>query len=166
MTIKCPPLITIALLCLGLMAGGCSHSPTKTSNLVLARFLIEADASQAAIQVTLPISGVGVRVKPKPVLTEYDVVSVAEAQVDMGRCVLFHLSASAARDLYRLSATNIGRRLVLVMNGQPMGARVLDGPVEGGALFIFLELPDTALAQVVKDVNYTSDKIQQEAVRQ
>lgn len=164
MTMKCSALFSILLLVLGLVASGCSNPPTDPRPLVIARFLVEEEATQDAIRVTLPLSGVAVRVNPKPVITEFDIVSVAEAQVDLGRCLLFRFSSPAARDLYRLTATNIGRRLVLVLNGQPVGARVVNRPVEGGMLFIFLELPDTALAQVVDDLNYTSDRIQQEAV--
>jgi hypothetical protein len=155
----------ILLLCFSMLMGGCVHQPLETHALVIARFLIEADATQTAIQVTLPLSGVAIRVAPKPVITEFDITSVAEAQVDLGRCVLFRLSNSAARDLYRLTATNIGQRLVLVLNGQPVGARVVDRPIEGGMLFIFLELPDETLGQLVDDLNFTTGKVQEEVAR-
>ncbi|MCF7687238.1 MAG: hypothetical protein K9M98_08470 [Cephaloticoccus sp.] len=155
--------MTFWTLALSLLMGGCFNPPAEPRPLVIARFLIEASATQAAIPVTLPVSGVKVRVIPKPVLTEFDILSVAEAQVDMGRCMLFRVTAPAARDLYRLTASQVGRRLVLVLNGQPVGARVIDRPVEGGMLFIFLELPAVALPQLADDLNYTAGKIQQEA---
>jgi preprotein translocase subunit SecD len=155
----------------GILAGvlwllaGCASKPTDTRADVVARFLIEADASQPAINVVLPVSGVAVRVRPKPVVTEFDIIQVAEADVDLGRCALFRLSASAGRDVYRLTAANINRRLVLVMNGQPIGVRVIDRPIEGGLLFIFLEVPDASLRQLVDDLNHTTRKIQLEAAR-
>jgi len=157
--------ITFLSLALSLLMGGCASPPADSRPLVIARFLIEANASQAAIPVTLPVSGVRVRIIPKPVLTEFDILSVAEAQVDMGRCMLFRVTAPAARDLYRLTASQVGRRLVLVLNGQPVGARVIERPLEAGMLFIFLELPDAALPQLADDLNYTAGKILQEAAR-
>jgi len=90
---------------------------------------------------------------------------VVEAEVDLGRCALFRLSVPAGRDLYRLTAANISRRLVLVINGQAIGVRVIDRPIEGGMLFIFMEVPDAALSQLVADLNYTTRKIQEEAAR-
>lgn len=144
---------------------GCANPPAETRATMVARFLMEADDTQAALPIMLPVSGVKLRVLPKPVVTEFDIVSVAEAQVDMGRCALFRFSAAAGRDLYRLTATNLGRRLVLVINGQPVGARVIDRPLENGLLFIFLEVPDNTLARTVEDLNYTTMRIQQEAAR-
>jgi hypothetical protein len=156
---------------MGLMAGllwlltSCASKPTSERSLVVARFLIEAGENQPAVNVVLPISGVAVRAQPKPVVTEFDIIEVVEAEVDLGRCALFRLSVPAGRDLYRLTAANISRRLVLVINGQAIGVRVIDRPIEGGMLFIFMEVPDAALSQLVADLNYTTRKIQEEAAR-
>lgn len=133
--------------------------------MVVARFLIEADSAKGALEVSLPISGVRVRVAPKPVVTEFDIRSVTEAEVEMGRCVLFQLSPAASRDLYRLSASNIGRRLVVVLNGEPLGARVMERPLEAGMLFIFLEVPDESLPDLVENLNHTTMLIQKEDAR-
>jgi len=127
--------------------------------------LIETEADRGALVITLPVSGVRVHTAPKPVITEFDLKSVSEARVDLGHCVVFHLAPAAARDLYRLTATNIGRRLVLLVNGEPIGARVIDGPVEAGLLFMFVEVPDANLADLVADLNYTTKLIQKETAR-
>jgi hypothetical protein len=156
-----------ALLMLVLVGGlaGCRSKTADLTPTVVPRFLIESDAGRGAIAVTLPVSGVQVRVAPKPVITEYDITSVAEARVDLGSCLLFQLTPAASRDLYRLSAENISRRLVLLINGQPMGARVIDRPLEAGMLFIFVEVPDASLPAMVKNLNHTAEIMQREAAK-
>jgi len=153
------------LLGLLLLGGGCQSRPDESQYTAVARFLIEADSAKGALEVVLPMSGVPVRVAPKPVITEFDIRRVVEAEVQMGRCVLFQLSSAASRDLYRLSASNINRRLVVVINGEALGARVIDRPLEGGTLFIFLEVPDENLPQLVEDLNATTMLIQEEVER-
>ena len=153
------------LLGLLLLGAGCQTRPDESQYTAVARFLIEADSAKGALQVVLPMSGVSVRVAPKPVITEFDIRRVVEAEVEMGRCVLFQLSSAASRDLYRLSASNISRRLVVVINGEALGARVIDRPLEGGTLFIFLEVPDENLPQLVEDLNATTMLIQEEVER-
>lgn len=148
---------------LGLLLAACQSRTDSTRPLAVARFLIETDANRGAVEVTLPVSRVHVRVAPKPVLTEYDIVGVAEAKVDLGHCLLFQLTPAAARDLYRLSAQRLNHRLVLLVNGHPVGARVIDRPLEAGALLIFLEVPDASLPSFVRDINATSQRLQQEA---
>lgn len=158
--------ILAIILLLALALAGCRTRTASEAPTAVARFLIETDSERGAVGVTLPVSGVQIRAAPKPVITEYDIAGVAEAKVDLGRCVLFQLSPAAARDLYRLTATNIGRRLVLLVNGGALGARVIDRPIEGGMLFIFLEVPDEALPDMVKELNHTSKILQREAARQ
>lgn len=163
---RMPRIILQTLLLLGVVAmPACNTKPKITGATAVARFLMEADATQAAIDVTLPVSGLRLRIVAKPVITEFDIVRVAEAQVDMGRCLAFQLSSSAARDLYRLSASNLGKRLVLLVNGQPMGARVLDRAIEGGVLFIFVEVPDENLPRLVEDMNHTATLLQEAAAK-
>ncbi|MBW7895570.1 MAG: hypothetical protein H3C27_10695 [Opitutaceae bacterium] len=148
-----------------LLLAGCQHRRAPEPPTAVARFLIETEADSAAVVVTLPASGVRVRTAAKPVITEFDLAGVAEVQVDLGRCLLFQLTPAATRDLYRLSAQNLGRRLVLVINGRALGVRVLDRPLEADALFIFLEVPDNELKTMVEDLNRTTAWLQQEAAR-
>ena len=98
-------------------------------------------------------------------LSILDLVRVTEAKVDLGPCLLFQLTPAATRDIYRLSARNINRRLVLVLNGDPVGVRVIDRPVEAGMLFIFLEVPNAALPKLVVDLNRTCKRLQTEAAK-
>ena len=64
------------------------------------------------------------------------------------------------RDLYRVSASNQGRRFVLMINGEAVGARLIDGPLSGGVLFVFAEVPDDALPALVANLKKTSADLQ------
>lgn len=148
-----------------LALSACNSTRKVEPTSAVARFVIEADAGQPAVTLVLPVSGVTLRVQPKPVITEFDIIGVAEAQVEMGRCLAFRLSGSAARDLYRLTGTNIGSRLVLLVDGQPLGARVIDRPMEGGVIFIFAEVPDANLPELVKNLNHTVALLQEQVAK-
>ncbi|MCC6414904.1 MAG: hypothetical protein IT582_03220 [Opitutaceae bacterium] len=143
----------------------CATPPPVAPATAVARFVIEAGAEQSAVGVVLPVSGVALRVRPKPVITEFDIVGVVEAQVEMGRCLAFRLTGGAARDLYRLTGTSIGSRLVLLVDGRPLGARVIDRPIEGGVIFIFAEVPEASLARLVTDLNNTVALLQEQAAK-
>ena len=54
---------------------------------------------------------------------------------------------------------------MVVINGEALGARVIDRPLEAGALFIFLEVPDETLPQLVEDLNATTMLIQEQVGR-
>ncbi len=127
------------------------YSPT------LARFFIETPAG--TVGMTLPQSGVQLAVSAKPMITEFDFVDVAVAQVELGRCLMFRLTPAAARDLYRLSVTNQGRRLVLVVNGVPLGARRIDRPLDNGTVLVFAEVADDALPALANNLRKTSAEL-------
>lgn len=148
----------------GLWLAGCvttapAPEEPKPAPLV-ARFFLEAKPSEAGLPVTLPRSGVTVPVQPKPVLVEHDVVNAEVVQVDLGRCLLFQLSPAAARDLYRLSVGAVGRRLVLSLNDEFVGARPIEGAMSDGTVLTFVELPDEALPGLVARLKHTSAEVQ------
>lgn len=157
---------TSLLLAVGLAGlAGCGTTPE--SRLVadtVARFYLESPPGQGT-PVTLPRSQVGLRVNPKPVLTEGDLANVELVQVDLGRCLMFQLTPAAARDFYRLSVTNQGRRLVLHLNGAALGARRLDGAITDGVVFVFVELPDDELPGLVERLKRTIAAVQREVRR-
>ena len=113
----------------------------------------------------LPQSGVHLTVNPQPVVAEGDFTNVELVQVELGKCLMFQLSPSAARDFHRLSGSHQGRRLVLVINGEPLGARRIDGPVANGVVFVFIELPDEALPKLVENLKSTTVTLQREIAR-
>ena len=149
-----------------LFAAGCDSldSTTRDFTPTLARFFLETNNTGAST-VVLPISGVRVAIGDKPIFTEGDIVDVDLAQVDLGRCLLFHLTPSAARDLYRFSGANQGRRLVLVLNNVPIGARRIDSPINDGAVFVFAEVSDADLPVLATNLKKTSAELQRAIAR-
>jgi hypothetical protein len=149
----------IPLLCaLGLLLAACQSPPPPDYSPTLARFFIETPSG--TVGMTLPRSDVQVAVSPKPVLTEFDFADVAVAQVELGRCLMFQLTTAAARDLYRLSVPNQGRRLVLVVNGVPLGARLIDRPLDAGVVLVFAEVDDDTLPVLAENLRKTSAELQ------
>lgn len=168
-TESCRCIFRIAALLLAMVMGwagsGCqSAAKLRDFSVVPARFHLEA-AGTDGIPVTLPRSGVGVIVNPKPVLTETDIANVELVRVDLGQCLLFQLTPVAARDFYRLSATHQGRRLVVLLDGVAVGARRLDGVIANGGIFMFVEIPDEALPGLVEKLKLSSAGLQRERAR-
>jgi hypothetical protein len=146
----------------GLLAlAGCnSKTEKKDFDTVIARFLIEADEGDAFATVTLPVSGVQIAVNNRPVVTEFDFTGVQLAKSDMGQFLVFMLTPDATRDVYRVSASNQGKRLVLFINGIPVGARMIDRPFNTGAITVFAAIPESELPKLVKNMDATSVDIQ------
>lgn len=140
--------------------GGCQTAkvPTDYEPLV-ARFFIEAKTNEASIALQLPVSGVSIAVNPRPVIVEYDIVNAEMARVEMGACLMVQLTSAAARDLYRFSVSNQGRRLVLSLNDAPFGVRRIEQAMTEGAILIFVEVPDAELPQLVNRLKRTSADI-------
>jgi len=147
------------------LLAGCAGPSVRDYAVTRPRFFLEAAPNTDGTVVVLPKSGVNVSVNSKPVLTEGDIVNVELAQVDLGKCLLFELSPSARRDFYRLSGTHQGRRLVLTVNDYPLGARRIDGAIENGVVFIFVEMDDDALPQLVTNLKKSTVALQQELRR-
>ncbi len=153
-----------AVLLLG--SSGCqSTRPATSDGTVWARFHLESAPDVAGLPLALPQSGSRIAVNPKPVITEGDVVNVELVQVDLGKCLMFQLTTSAARDFYRLSGTHQGRRLVLVVNDVAVGARRIDGAMADGVVYIFVELPDDELPQLAARLKKSSIAYQREIAR-
>lgn len=149
---------------LALAGCGSLNSPTRDFTPTLARFFLETSDVKAST-VVLPVSGARIAIGDKPVFAEGDIVDVDLVQVELGRCLLFHLTPSAARDFYRLSGSSQGRRLVLVLNNVPVGARRLDAAIGDGAVFVFVEVSDTELAVLATNLRKTSAELQRAIAR-
>lgn len=144
-----------ALAILLLALAGCQSPVVREGEPVVARFWLEAETGRT-VEVALPVSETKIRVLARPVISEFDIVNVELAQVELGLCLMFQMTPGAARDLYRLSASNQGRRLVLFLNDEPAGARVIERPIEGGVLYTFVELPDAELPALVQSLKQTA----------
>ena len=146
---------TILLALLVCVLAGCRTAAPQLTVAERARFYLES-ADESGERLTLPQSGVQISVQSKPVFTEYDIVDVRIAQVELGQCLAFQLTPAAARDLQRLSAARPGQRLVLLLGGVPFGARRLGQPLDRGVLLVFVEVPDAALPALVANLRETS----------
>jgi len=164
------PVSRLAFFLLGLVTvfavAGCNTFSSKRDYTPsVARFYIEATDGDAFAPAVLPISGVQVAVSNKPFITELDIVHVDIVVSDMGRLLVFQLTPAAARDLYRYTGDNQGRRIVVAINGVPLGARQIDGPFNGGAIAMFVEVPEEQLPLLVKNLNGTSAEIQKASAK-
>lgn len=156
--------IVLALVVFGLV-GGCGSSPApKDYTPTAARFFLESGSGDGT-PVALPQSGVRLTVNSRPVIAETDIVNVELVQVDLGKCLLFQLTPAASRDFYRLSVTHQGRRLVVLIDGVPLGARRIDGAIMNGGIYVFVEVPDAALPTLVENLKKTAAALQREIVR-
>lgn len=146
------------VLAVAVLAGCQTNEPTAAKDYepLVARFYLETKPDEVGVAVALPQSGVAISVSPKPVVVEYDIANAEVAQVDLGRCLLLQLNPSATRDLYRLSVSSVGRRLVLSLNDQFVGARRIDTAMSDGVILIFLESPDSELPALVERLKRTS----------
>lgn len=160
----------LAFLLLGLAAllvtAACNTSTKKKDyDITVARFYMEANEGESFASVTLPVSGVQIALNSKPVVTEYDFVAVQVAESDLGKFLVFTLTADAARDIYRITGSNQGKRLVLFINDKPVGARVIDRPFATGAISVFAALPDELLIDLAKNMHATSVDIQKQIAK-
>jgi hypothetical protein len=146
-------------------AAGCNSSKKKDFVPTVARFYLEAKEGDAFASVTLPVSGVQVAVNNKPIVTEYDFTSVELAQSDLGRFMIFSLTGEAARDIYRTTGSNQGKRLVLFINDKPVGARMIDRAFNSGSIAVFAALPEEMLPELVKNLNGTSIDLQKKIAK-
>lgn len=147
-----------------LALAGCATPAPKDFTPTQARLFLEStDTSAPAVK--LPKSGVIVSISSKAIITEGDIVDADVAQVELGRCLLLRLTPAAARDLYRLTVVNQGRRLVLLLNGVALGARPIDGPFAEGTVLIFVEMTDAELTTLVRDLKRTSAELQKEMAK-
>ena len=145
---------------------GCNTSSKKKDyDTMVARFLIEANEREAFATVTLPVSGVQIAVNSKPIVTEFDYTGVSLAQSDLGKFLVFNLTADAARDVYRFTGSNQGKRLVLFINDKPVGARMIDGAFNTGSIAVFAALPEEMLPELVKNLDGTSVEMQKKIAK-
>ena len=143
---------------------GCSTPTPPDYTPTQARLYLESTAVGAPT-VKLPRSGVVVAVSAKAVFTEADIVNAEVMQVDLGRCLLLQVTPTAARDMYRLTGSNQGKRLVLRVNDVALGARMIDAPMAEGSVMIFVELRGAELESLVRDLKRTSAEVQRQISR-
>lgn len=154
-----PLRLFVALLALLVVSGCQSKGPSPMDEPLVARFFMEVRPGTPGMTVQLPVSRTLVNINPKPVLSEYDIANVEFTKVDLGWCLFFQFTPTAARDLHRLTSANLGGRLVLTLNDTPVGARQIDQVIADGRLLTFVELPSEDLPPIAERLKRTSAKL-------
>ena len=134
------------------LACGCKKEQ-ELKNLTLPRLMIETRGHvEPPVIAVLPVSGTSISIQDEPLVDEFNVLNVELVKVDMGLALLVQVSAQGSRSLYRGSISNMGGRIVLMINGNAIGARRIDGPIEDGNFFTFVEVSDEELGKLVFDI--------------
>jgi hypothetical protein len=152
----------LTLCCLVLVAS--CKKDSDPDELRVPRLMIEARGvsygNLTGDTLTLPVSGTQIAVQSEPLVSEFEIVNVELVKVDMGMALLVQVTEKGARALYRGSVTNNGGRVVLTINGNPIGARRLDGAIENGDFYTFVEVDDEELGELVVKIKETLIEIQ------
>ena len=156
--------LTAMMAPLAFIFSGCQSKVPMDYSPTHARLFLESTDGRGPTKI-LPKSGVVISIGTKAMITESDIVNAEVTQVDLGRCLMLQLTPAATRDLYRLTGSNQGKRLVLTLNDVPVGARKIDAPFTDGILYIFVEMTDAQLEDLVRDLKRTSFEIQKDIQR-
>jgi hypothetical protein len=150
----------------GLALGGCASKTAKKDYPVsVIRFMVEATAQENGGVVRLPQSGVVIPIAPKTYFTEYDVLRCDVIDNELGKSLSFQFTDEATRDLYRFTASNQGKRFVLVLNGVAIGAQRISSANSQGFVIAYVELPDSELIALAKNITLTSEDARKEAAK-
>ncbi len=143
------PLTRVLAICSVLLCAGflCSCSSDKkrphTAEFYLEKEYPTAESIHYDAAELLQASG------NRPVVMDKEIDDVDLVRVDAGICLLFHLSPSSTMRLAHTTANNLGKRLVLVIDGKPVGIRMIDEIIQNGQLFTFTELSSQEMGKTV-----------------
>lgn len=149
---------------LALVFCGCRKDRLETENLRVPRLMVETRGvtygNLGGQVVELPVSGTRIALQKEPLVSEFDIVNVELVKVDMGMALLVQTNETGARALYRGTVSNMGGRIVLTINNNPIGARRVDGAIQNGNFYTFVEVEDEELGQLVLDIKETIKEVQ------
>ncbi len=136
----------------------------KLENLSVPRLMVETRGVNYGPSTgetdTLPVSRTTISLQGDPVVNEFDIQNVEMVKVDMGVALLIQTGGQGKRDLYRASVSHIGNRIVFMVNGNAIGARRIDGAIQDGNFYTFVEVDDEELGQLVLDIKETIVELQ------
>jgi len=148
-------LLSFLVLCSLLFLAACDRSVDQKA-LSIPRLALEAGSlsyGQMTEQVvTMPISGSRIAINRELLVSEFEIQQVELVRVKLGLALMLQLSDAGARALYRASVASNGRRVVLLVNGNAIAARRLDGAITDGKYYTFVEMTDDALPDLVLDL--------------
>ncbi len=147
---------------------GCQKE-TAPENLRAPRLYLEGRSmnygAMTPARMMMPKSGTMIEVMKEPLVNEFEIVNAELVKVELGMALLLQLSDRGARSLFRASVTNTGNRVVLSINGNPVGFRRLDGAITDGNFYCFVEMKDSALEELVVDLKESLAYLQTQSER-
>ena len=151
------PLFTIpALALLLLVLPACKKDKPTIENLKVPRLMLESRGvsygGMTGGEVELPLSRTRIPLEKEPLVNEFEISNVELVKVEMGLALLIQATETGARALYRGSVTHMGGRIVLTVNGNPIGARRIDGAIADGNFYTFVEVSEDEIGQLVLDL--------------
>ncbi|MEX2382127.1 MAG: hypothetical protein WD490_07075 [Opitutales bacterium] len=159
---RLPLFLPVLFLFFAFLLVGC-QSNRRDYTPHMARFFIEtspAFPTSRSIPVILPFSQTELNVDPTAVLIETDITWVEPFDAEFGPAVAFYLSREAGRDLYRISASNPGKRMVVTINEVVLGMITIQRPIEDGVISMYLEVRDEDLPELVINLQKTAEEFQ------
>ncbi len=130
-------------LCVVLLSGCSKKAPEHTAVFYLEKEYPTDQTAEYSAAELLQMSG------NNPVILDKEIEDIDLVRVDTGVCMLFHLSPSATMRLTHTTANNMGKRLILVVDGEAIGVRLIDEIIQNGQLFTFTELSMQEMGQIV-----------------
>lgn len=124
----------IARRLIGEVSGGARPRP---GDFLLAFHLEAAEDDERAIELPFPSDSTKVRVDPYPVMTDDDVISTSVVEDPAGvggGAVNVRFATGSAQMLRRISRENIGRKLVIVVDGEVVSTPVIRSEVGRNAM--------------------------------
>ncbi len=154
-------LVLSVFLCLAALSG-CRTFQRDDFPRQVARFYVETSEmypERFRASVTLPYSESTIQIDPSVQIAEWDINDVQVFEAELGPAIAFILTTDAARDIRMLTYSNQGRRLVLVVNEVPVGAKMIDRGIEDGIVSLYLEVPDEELEDLATNIKKTSELV-------
>ena len=152
-------LLWFCALMIALSGISCRQQDRMIENAYIPRLMIEKKGvnygAMSGVELRLPHSGTEILVEQLPLVNEFEIRNVELVKVDLGRALLLQMTEKGARNLFRGTVTGNGSYIVLTINGNPIGIRHVDGAIDNGNFYTFVELPDEKLGQLVLNMKET-----------
>jgi hypothetical protein len=148
--------LALALLLAALAGGGCDTLPKPPEHFV--QFYLESTPGKG-VALTMPVSHLQYYRAAEPFMTAADVSKVDEASVQIVGTnnkvlgLMFTFDPLRQHDLMMFTGSNLGRKIFVYDNDNPIGVHPIEQIVQDGQLFVFVEVKDQAeLEKMVADL--------------
>ncbi len=142
----------------------CRKDDTTIGNAHIPRLMIEKRGvnygAMSGVELRLPFSRAEILVDKEPLVNEFEIRNVELVKVELGMALLLQMTEKGSRDLFRGTVTGNGGYIVLTINGNPIGIRRIEGAIDNGNFYTFVELPDEGLSQLVFNIKETLRQLQ------